>query len=335
MASIRKYKNGYRAQVYVKGARDSETFRTKREAEAGAFDREEQLRTLPTGESKTLRDALERYRDEVVVGKDGERWERIRIEAFLRDENFPSSKRLSELTPDDFGFWRDCLLKSVSAGSVLRDFSTLSPIMELARREWKWISTNPLKDVRKPREPDHREEIISRVQIKAMLKTMNYRFGVCKSMTNAVGAAFLFALRTGMRAGEICALRWTDVSPGSVKVSGKEAGARKSVAARREVPLVYQASRLVESMRGWDDEYVFGIKSQTLDAFFRRYRSKAGLEGFTFHDARHTAATRIAGKVDVLTLCKIFGWKNTKQALTYYNPKVDDIRQQLEPHRSR
>jgi hypothetical protein len=30
-----------------------------------------------------------------------------------------------------------------------------------------------------------------------------------------------------------------------------------------------------------------------------------------------------------LTLCKIFGWSNTAQALTYFNPKASDIAKQL------
>lgn len=82
-------------------------------------------------------------------------------------------------------------------------------------------------------------------------------------------------------------------------------------------------------MRGWDDERVFGLKAQTLDALFRRHRVRCGLEGFTFHDSRHTAATWMAGKVDVLTLCKIFGWSSTSMALTYYNPKATDIAKRL------
>ncbi len=36
MASITKTAKGYRAQVYVRGVRDSKSFRTKREAEAWA-----------------------------------------------------------------------------------------------------------------------------------------------------------------------------------------------------------------------------------------------------------------------------------------------------------
>jgi len=82
-------------------------------------------------------------------------------------------------------------------------------------------------------------------------------------------------------------------------------------------------------MRGWDDDLVFGLKTASLDALFRKYRGRAGLEGFTWHDTRHTAATMLSRRVDVLTLCKIFGWANTTQALTYYNPTADSIADML------
>ncbi len=79
---------------------------------------------------------------------------------------------------------------------------------------------------------------------------------------------------------------------------------------------------------------VLGLSSQTLDALFRRYRQRAGLSGFTFHDARHTAATMLARRLDVLTLCKMFGWKSTSQALTYYNPTPAQIKRMLERPRA-
>jgi integrase len=62
---------------------------------------------------------------------------------------------------------------------------------------------------------------------------------------------------------------------------------------------------------------------------FRRAKKRADIDNVHFHDARHTAATWMCNKVDVLTLCKIFGWKNTSQALTYYNPKAGDIAKRL------
>ena len=329
MASISKYKTGYRAQVFVKGVRASKIFRTRREAESWAARCEDELKT-PEIETRTFKEALERYRDEVALHKRGRRADEIRINFFLNSPFLPVRSPLKNLTPDDFGRWRDIRLKEVSAGTVLRDFGLLSSIFEACRREWRWIAENPLRDVRKPRQPDHREILITPSQTRKMLSVMGYSHGQCKSATQAVCVAFLLALRTGMRAGEICGIQWGDVDDGFVRITGAAPGARKTSSAKRDVPLIYHARRLIESMRGWDDESVFGLSSQTLDALFRRYRKRAGLEGFVFHDTRHTAATMLAEKVDVLTLCKIMGWKNAKQALTYYNPSAESIRQRLE-----
>lgn len=336
MASILKTPSGYQAQVYMRGVRKAKSFRTKREASAWSFETEERLRSRSDGtDTHTLREAFERFRDEVSPGRRGERWEIVRITKFLADPLLPCGKPIQEVTPEELAEWRDARLKVVSAGTVLRDFGLLSAILEIARREWRWLVVNPVADVRKPRSPDHREVTIELNQIKAMLKAMAYRRGSCRSVSQAVASAFLFALRTGMRAGEVCALKWCDVKDGYVRVAAEDVGAGKTSSARRDVPMIYQTERIVRDMEGWDNVLVFGITTRSLDALFRKYRLRSGLDGFTFHDSRHTAATWLSRKLDVLTLCKMFGWKNTKQALTYYNPKPSDIRRLLEPNRSR
>ena len=330
MASVTKCATGYRVQINIKGERDSITKRTKKEAEAWAFKREKEMRDTEVAEVHTLRDALIRYGKEVSPTKDGERWELVRLGAFQKEDSLPCDKPLDDVTSDDLGVWRDARLKKVSAGSILRDIAMLSAVLETARREWKWCKVNALNDMRKPRSPDHREITIAPEQTKKMLREMRYHYrGQCKSATQAVCVAFLFALRTGVRAGEACKLKWDDVVPGHFKVTATERGGRKT--GKRDVPATRKMMRLINSMRGWDETYVFGISSQVLDSLFRRYRDRAGLSGFTFHDARHTAATMIAQKIEILDLCKMFGWKTTKQALTYYNPKPDQIRRKLEP----
>jgi integrase len=135
----------------------------------------------------------------------------------------------------------------------------------------------------------------------------------------SVAAAFLLAQRTGMRAGEICGLRWDKVHDEYCELLMTKNGEP------RQVPLLPSARRTIERLRGWDQEMVFGIKSASLDALFRKARARAGLDGFTFHDSRHTAATRLSPRMDVLDLCKMFGWKQTDQALTYYNPTAKQI----------
>lgn len=322
MASIAKYGDGYRAQVYVKGQRETKVFRTKREASAWASARETELRSdanKPLSEKHTLGDAFVKYAKEVSPTKKGCRSERIRLKAF--EEVLPIHMKIGEITPEILGKWRDDRLKINKSSSVLRDISIISHVFEVARREWRWIHENPLSDVRRPPNTPHRDRVITRPEIKRMLKSLGYSRSPTRTVSQAVACAFLFALRTGCRAGEICSLPWIKVSTDYVGVDGKTGP--------RNVPLTRKAARYIHQMKGWDESLVFGLKSQTLDAMFRKYRSKAGLEGFTFHDSRHTAATWIAQKLQVLDLCKMFGWSNPKMAMVYYNPSASDIQKRL------
>lgn len=324
MASILQIKNGFRAAVYVRGIRDTKQFRTKREAQAWASARETELRILPPadpGEKHTLLDAFEKYAEDICPTHKGEKWERVRLIKFSR-ELPASTKRIGEVTTTDLAEWRDQRLKTVAASSVLREIKLLGSVFEVARKEWRWVGLNPVRDLKKPRAPEHRKRTVSAWEILAMFRAMNYSpRGKIRTVAQAVAAAFYLALRTGMRAGELATLRWEHIHEKYCHLpSTKSMGTRT-----RDVPLSAKAKRVIEGVRGWDGETVFGLKSQTLDALFRRYRDRAGLSGFTFHDSRHTAATWMAKKVDVLTLCKIFGWSSTTMALVYYNPKAADI----------
>jgi integrase len=322
MASIQKTANGYRAQVAVLGTRDSASFRTRREAAAWAEAREAELRGLaaaPVPMRHTLADAMREYAEKVAPGKRGERWELIRLQALARAPDFPSGELLGNLVPEMFARWRDTRLRAVSAGTVLREINLVSSVIEAARLEWRWIDSNPLRDIRKPRAPDHREVVISRAQIRAMLVAMRYSpRGPVRSVSHAVAVCFLVALRTGMRAGELCGLTWDRVRSDYCILP-----VTKTVP--RDVPIDAKAARLIERMRGYDPDLVFGMRAQSLDANFRKYRDRAGLVGFTFHDSRHTAATWLARRLDVLDLCKMFGWSNPKQAMVYYNPSASSI----------
>ncbi|MFZ4538950.1 tyrosine-type recombinase/integrase [Propionivibrio sp.] len=330
MASITKTAKGYRAQISVKGRRDSASFRTKREAASWASELEIKLHSGEHDPQKpvthTLGEALSKYGEEVSPTKKGEAFELKRMTAWEKDENFPSNMNIAEIEPEHISKWRDIRLKTVSSGAVLRDFTLLGPIFETARREWRWIKTNPIRDVRKPRQPDHRNTTITRSQIRKMLESLGYHPGKeCRTVSQSVAGAFLLALRTGMRAKEICNLTHD-------RIRADYCILLDTKTTPRDVPLTSKAVRIIKNMGDWDDLHVFGLKAQTLDAMFRKYRDRAGMHGmFTFHDSRHTAATWLARKVDNLTLCKIFGWKSTSMALIYYNPTASDITKMIEP----
>lgn len=327
MATPRKTAQGtWRVQIEVKGVRESHTAPTRREAVEWAARRATEIRAMATGKAgtvKTLQDALRRYADEVSPTKRGNDKEIIRLAAFER-QGLPLRVTLDNLTTADLVAWRDARLAVNARGSVLRDMTLLGSVLEVARREWQWIASNPMRDVKRPAEPDHRQRVISGPEVRRMLRQMGVgpRMPV-RTVTQAVGMCFLLALCTGMRAGELCAIAWADVRADQVRLHTSKTGAG------RDVPLTPGAQRIIERMRGWDDVQVFGLTSQTLDALFRKNRDRAGLEGFTFHDARHTAATHLAQRLHVLDLCRMFGWRGTGQAMTYYNASASSIARRL------
>lgn len=321
MASITKNSGGYRAQVYVRGTRDSKVFPTRREAAQWAAEREIELRAkADTPESiYTLGDAMRKFGEEIAPTHKGESWELTRLKAFER--TLPINTKIGQVTTKDLTDWRDKRLTNVSPATVLREFKLLSSIFEHARRDWAWISVNPVKDVRKPSAPEHRDRIITGPEIRKMLRATKWTRGPSKSITHSLGNCFLLALITGMRSGEITALAWPQVKEKHIALTTSKTGKG------RDVPLSKTARRIFEFQRGFDDQLVFGLSASTRDALFRRAKASANVDGFTFHDARHTAATRLAKSrvFDVLTLCKVFGWSDPKMAMVYFNPSAKDL----------
>lgn len=335
MASFQKTAAGtVRVQLEVRGQRASETLPTLREAREWAHAKTAELKAAAQGlqgKGKTLKDALQRFADEEAPKRRGEAKEIIRLAAFQKPAHgLPLSKPFADITDDDIRGWRDRRLKMTKPGSVLRDMTLMAAVFEVARKEWKWIGSNPLRDVSKPAKPPHRERVIRGPEIRNVLRALGYerRGAPVRTVSQSVAACFLLALATGMRAKELCGLRWQDV---------REAyGTAHNVKARmegvsRDVPFSPVARRIVAHMEGWDAETVFGVSPSTLDALFRRARKRAGYHDFVFHDSRHTAATRLgrSGKINVLELCKAFGWKKTDQALTYFNPTAAQIAERL------
>ena len=334
MATPKKTATGrWWVQIQVAGQRPSGTFDTKAQATAWAARKATELRAMRSGRAgsvKTLRDALRRYAEEVSPSKRGERWEVIRLQSFETPAHapLPLGKKLADLVPEDVARWRDARLAKVAKGTVLRDLTLLASVLEHARREWGWLDVNPAQGVRRPAQPDHRDRVITGLETRKMMRQLGwptrqpYGLRRVRNVQQAAAVTFVLALMTGMRAGELCGLKPGDVMPDHLKIRSGKTG-------KRDVPLTPTAGRVIKMLEGWSGDTLLGIKAQTLDAFFRRARDKAGLVGFTFHDTRHTAATRLAQRLHVLDLCKVFGWKSTTRALTYFNPSAGDLAKRM------
>jgi integrase len=313
MASIRKVGKKYRVELYRNGQRESSMFHTKAEASAWALQREAELdgRALPF---RKLSEAFVRYAAEVSPTHRGERWEVLRLKAFGTHKI--ANKPIAKLSTEDLIDWRDNRLKQVSKGTVLREMNLIGSVLEHARKEWRWIRDNPIKDVTKPRQPKGRKRRVSQGEIDRLITASGYA-GAHDSMLHITVAAFLFAIETGMRSGEILGLEWADVDERKVTLRQTKNGDS------REVPLSPKARLLLAALRCF--EKPFDIANGTRDALFRKLVKQSGIENLHFHDARAEAIYRLSKELDVMTLARAVGHRDLKSLMLYYNESGDEM----------
>jgi len=109
----------------------------------------------------------------------------------------------------------------------------------------------------------------------------------------------LFAVNTGCRDGEICALRWEwEVAVPQLETSVFVIpGERVKNGDERLVVLNRIAKSVVDSRRGIDDTYVFTFRDRRvqrmLNTGWQRARNKAGLQQVRVHDLKHTFGRRL------------------------------------------
>ena len=159
-----------------------------------------------------------------------------------------------------------------------------------------------------------------------------YKFGV------------YLALRTGLRIGELCALKWCDISikAGTISVchtvqrvqcaSGKGTaktmvmiGTPKSDSSCRMIPLMPDVAALcVRFYQGDPEDFVLSgsrvcIEPRKLQRKLKLYTDKCRMEQVHFHTLRHTFATRcIEVGFDMKTLSEILGHSNIHITMNQY-----------------
>lgn len=284
----------------------SKTFLQKKNAEKWVYKME---LALESGEEPdklhTVLEAIKRYQLIITPNKKGKKWENTRLEKF---KTYPITRKyIQEVIPDDMIKWRDERLKNVSSATVLREIKLWSSIFTAAWKEWRWINDNPCFHIRKPSKAPDRERIITSYEKEMLLARLR---------RSRVKYIFELALETGMRVSEMTGLTQAQVKEDHVILIDTKNGTQ------RTVPLSQRAKQLVEHVP-------FGISSGSVSGVFARAAKDLGLDDLTFHDTRHTAATRLANKLSVLELCRMFGWRDPHHAMIYFNPPASDLAEKL------
>jgi integrase len=219
-----------------------------------------------------------------------------------------------------------------SPKTTLNALGILHSIFEYARREW-WVASNPCTLVDKPRasESDPDIRFLEPEEVETLLRGVpdDDLGGVERRM-------YLMAAMTGMRQGELLALRWRDIDWPAHRVRIRrsfvrgEFGTPKSKRSSRSVPLADRLAGELDLLHqatnyGRDDDLVFAhphtgkpIDRSRLLKRFKAALQRGGVRPVRFHDLRHTFGTRMAAQgVPMRALQEMMGHRDFKTTLIY------------------
>jgi integrase len=238
--------------------------------------------------------------------------------------------RLEVITPQRVEAWRASLGaergRPLSNRTRNKSLTILGGVMERARKVYG-LPSNPVRDVEKLREryDATRFEFYSPEEVHALARA---------AASEQDGAIFLTAAFTGLRRGELIALRWRDVDfeRAAIRVGASYANGNLTTPKSgrgRVVPMVPEVGEALaklgrrERATGEDDLVFPGDFGTYLDgsALRRRFaaaQKRAGLRQIRFHDLRHTFGTlAVRGAESIVELQAWMGHAEVRTTMRY------------------
>ncbi|WP_314909754.1 site-specific integrase [Cardiobacterium hominis] len=326
MATFRRRGKKWRVEICHQGNRLSASFTTKVECERWATVTLYELTHNAQHPSvrKTLKEALARYLNECTPKKRGATREAKFIHRMM--QHGICDHLLENVTTTHWAEWRDQRLTSVSPATVIREFTVIKAVYKTAITEWLWLRVSPLTNLKLPKAPPPRDRRVFPEEQQKMLEAFKFtELRTPEKIREFVACAWLFALETAMRSGEILNLQWQHVHLAEryIHIPTSKNGTK------RDVPLSKRAMEILEILPR-DNPTCFKISATQRDANFRKYRKLAEIQDMTFHDSRHEALTRLAQKLHILDLARMAGMRNTKTLMIYYNATASEIAKKLD-----
>jgi integrase len=218
----------------------------------------------------------------------------------------------------------------ISPATVNRELACLKTLFSKAE-EWGRIEKNPIRAVRKFKENNSRERILSAAEAARLVE--------CAA--EGLRPVLIVALNTGMRRNEILSLKWKNVDFPREYIFIEDSKSGKS----RKIPM---NAPVIEALRALprDPEFVF-YNPETKDhvkdvktAFYAACRrakkdpddeDDPGIVGLRFHDLRHTAfSMMVEGGVDIVTVSKIAGHASIQMTMRYAHPTPENMKRAVE-----
>ena len=256
-------------------------------------------------------------------------------------DSYIGNVRLADLSVEDVSGWmRDMGADGYAPKSVSKPFRLLKQALKWGMAQ-DLITKNPCDFRKPPRRARTPINALPREERTRMLELAR------RAQPAPMGIAIELALATGMRRGEVCALRWSDLSDdGTITVSralgngdgGFYVKEPKTGSSVRTIPLTKHLNTMLSARRrdaervaremgvSLGDPYILGTQEEKSRPYNptqlgKDFAAFCKMNGFscTFHDLRHTFATMmIAGGCDVRTVASYLGHASVSMTQDIY-----------------
>ncbi len=232
-------------------------------------------------------------------------------------------------------FRQELMDEGLSAATVRDTLVVLRSVLKFTAASFP--GAFPALEIRYPKEPKKEARVLSVEEQRRFMACLRENMDECK-------LGILLALLTGLRVGEICALRWEHIClkdkllrvEGTMQrlqnTEGGEAGKTKVVigcpkseSSRRTIPLPDSVAALCAQLDPGDPEafILTGTRAymepRKLQRRLKKLTEECGLEGVHFHTLRHSFATRcMEVGFEIKSLSEILGHASTSITLDRY-----------------
>jgi integrase len=309
---------------YTKKAAEAELAAILADARRGSLPR-------PSGTGVTVREAAEEWLRHCEWERGAKASTLSEYGSVVRTHILPrfSERAIESVTAREIETWAAELLASGrSRRTVNKVLTMLHGVFERARRVWN-LPANPVADVVRKR--DRHSNDLDFYSAEELMQL------VAAAASEQDAAIFVTAAFTGLRRGELVALRWLDVlfEREAIRVRASysygELTSPKSGRART-VPMVAAVAERLTALRERQymtegEDLVFpGERGEYLDgsALRRRYKAalrKAGLRELRFHDLRHCFGSLAINTLTILEVQAALGHASLTTTTRYLHVK--------------
>lgn len=238
------------------------------------------------GEEKTFREMMEKYLEEHVPKLRSQKSFKGYAEKLI---SILGDYPLAEITPRVINEYKQKRRRDgLKPASINRELATMKKAFNLAIKEWEWVKENPVSKVSMEEENNQRDCWLT---IEEEEKLLN----ACPEWLREL---VIFALNTGMRLGEIISLEWkgVDLFRKTITVFNSKNKEPRTIPINETVFEMLKNKAKVRSIKTdlvfYSNNHSMLLKT-SIDHALKKALKKAGIEGFRFHDLRHTFATRL------------------------------------------